>query len=479
MLEVLLAADGAVVSAEELLERVWDENADPFTRTVVVTLTRLRRKLGEPEVIETVVGAGYRAPMTPPALSALGRLWPRRVRARLAVVYTVLFLLAGAVLLALTYTLVVHVLLPAPGHDVQDDPAALRAVAEAVQATAHAPPRCSQECKRAIAATGGGPSDRDAALHALQGASVIALGVLAIASIGLGWLVSGRALRPVRSITEAARRASELRLGQRLALTGPDDEFKQLADTFDVMLERLDAAFTSQKRFVANAAHELRTPLTAMRTAIEVTLSKPTRTPAELEAMAAKRQAIGRARRSHHRGAPDAGHQRARAHGAGVAGSRHGRRGRARRHARRDRSAPHHGASDAPARARPRRSGAARAHDLQPRRERRAPQPPRRLDRSPHALQHADSAVFEIANTGPTVSAEQLPTLFEPFARAEQRLNPLDGVGLGLSIAQAIADAHNATITAHPRSGGGLELSVAIPSSRAAADGDGAELLRL
>ena len=83
----------------------------------------------------------------------------------------------------------------------------------------------------------------------------------------------------MRSITEAAKRASEMRLGQRLALTGPDDEFKQLADTFDMMLERLDAAFTSQKRFVANAAHELRTPLTAMRTAIEVTLSKPTRTP--------------------------------------------------------------------------------------------------------------------------------------------------------------------------------------------------------
>jgi signal transduction histidine kinase len=98
---------------------------------------------------------------------------------------------------------------------------------------------------------------------------VIGLGLLAFASIGLGWLVSARTLRPVQSITEAPRRASELRLGQRLALTGPDDEFKQLADTFDMMLERLDAAFTSHKRFVANAAHELRTPLTAMRTAIE------------------------------------------------------------------------------------------------------------------------------------------------------------------------------------------------------------------
>lgn len=101
---------------------------------------------------------------------------------------------------------------------------------------------------------------------------------------------------PVRSITEAARQASELRLGQRLALTGPDDEFKQLADTFDVTLERVDAAFTSQKRFVANAAHELRTPLTAMRTAIEVTLSKPTRTPDQLEAMAVRvRRSVERA----------------------------------------------------------------------------------------------------------------------------------------------------------------------------------------
>jgi signal transduction histidine kinase len=78
-------------------------------------------------------------------------------------------------------------------------------------------------------------------------------------------------------------------------------------------------------------------------------------------------------------------------------------------------------------------------------------------------IQHADGAVFEIANTGASVPAELMPTLFEPFARATQRLNHSDGVGLGLSIASAIARAHNATITAHPRPGGGLELSVTIP----------------
>jgi signal transduction histidine kinase len=81
-----------------------------------------------------------------------------------------------------------------------------------------------------------------------------------------------------------------------------------------------------------------------------------------------------------------------------------------------------------------------------------------------HTIQHADRAVLEIANTGPSVPAEQIPTLFEPFARAKERLNTSDGVGLGLSIADTIARAHNATITARARPGGGLELSVSIPT---------------
>ena len=112
----------------------------------------------------------------------------------------------------------------------------------------------------------------------------------------VGWLVAGRALRPVHAITGAARRASEENLGERLALAGPPDELKELADTYDAMLARLDAAFASQRRFVANASHELRTPLTVMRTAIDVTLAKPGRTPAQLEDMAAEvRGAVDRA----------------------------------------------------------------------------------------------------------------------------------------------------------------------------------------
>ncbi len=119
---------------------------------------------------------------------------------------------------------------------------------------------------------------------------------MAVISAVLGWIVAGRALRPVHAITAAARRASDENLGDRIALAGPQDELKDLADTFDAMLSRLDAAFASQRRFVANASHELRTPLTVIRTAIDVTLAKPGRTPAQLEAMAIEvRQAADRA----------------------------------------------------------------------------------------------------------------------------------------------------------------------------------------
>src|SRR4029077_3934956 len=116
--------------------------------------------------------------------------------------------------------------------------------------------------------------------------ALAALVALVFASTWLGWIVAGRALRPVHAITAAARRASEENLGERIALAGPDDELKELADTSDAMLAGRDAAFASQRRFVADASHELRTPLTVMRTAIDVTLAKPGRTPAQLEAMA-------------------------------------------------------------------------------------------------------------------------------------------------------------------------------------------------
>jgi signal transduction histidine kinase len=401
--------------------------------------------------------------MTPAGLSVVvRRLWPRRMRTRLAVFYAVLFLLAGVVLLALTYTLAAAVVLPSPAPApklLTPQEKELVGICKPLPTA----PSLLAKCNHLIDIVGAGPKARGDALAALRIASAIGLGILAIAAAGLGWLASGRALRPVRSITEAARRASELRLGQRLALAGPDDEFKQLADTFDVMLERLDAAFTSQKRFVANAAHELRTPLTAMRTAIDVTLSKPTRTPDQLEAMAARVQrSVERAEATVEAlltlATSELGPTAQKPIDLATAAE--------------DALDATHAAIDqrhikveavlepAPARG---------DRVLLERMIANLVENAVRHNKSGgwigiRTLQQGDSAVFEIANTGPSVPAEQIPIMFEPFARAEERLNPSDGVGLGLSIANTIARAHNATITARPRPGGGLEMSVTIPA---------------
>jgi signal transduction histidine kinase len=116
---------------------------------------------------------------------------------------------------------------------------------------------------------------RQAQRDALLTRSAIALGIMALLSIGLGWLMAGRALRPLRTMGARARGISERNLHERLALAGPDDELKELGDTFDGLLARLETAFESQRRFVANASHELRTPITLERTLVEVALADP------------------------------------------------------------------------------------------------------------------------------------------------------------------------------------------------------------
>src|SRR5204862_164938 len=121
--------------------------------------------------------------------------------------------------------------------------------------------------------------------HLLTYSLVTLIGVIALAVVA-GWIVAGRILRPVHQLTAAARAASEQTLSHRIALDGPRDELRELADTFDSMLERLDAAFDSQRRFVANASHELRTPLAIVRTELDVTLDDPEADRDELRAMA-------------------------------------------------------------------------------------------------------------------------------------------------------------------------------------------------
>jgi signal transduction histidine kinase len=398
--------------------------------------------------------------------AALRRLWPRRVRARLAVLYAVLFLLAGSALLSLTYALLAS-RLPAP----VATPGSVTNNPKLVALCRHGKlgdPQALRKCKQAFAAgaRAGSSDQRQRTLGSLLDASLIGLGVATLVSAGLGWLVSGRVLRPVRSITDTARRASELQLGQRLALAGPDDELKELADTFDLMLERLDAAFASQKRFVANAAHELRTPLTAMRTAIEVTLSKPQRTPEQLEAMALRvKGSIERAQATIEALLTLASTELDRAVYENV-----------------DLATAAEDALDAAAGAIA-GMGLNVEAGLEPARTRGDRVLIERMVANlvENAVRHnrpggwvgvrttrrGDSAVFEIANTGLIVREEQIPALFEPFGRAEQRLNPADGVGLGLSIASAIAQAHDATITARVRAGGGLEVSVVMQATEA------------
>ena len=112
-------------------------------------------------------------------------------------------------------------------------------------------------------------------LNQLEIESGVALAIMAVISAGLGWVIAGRVLRPLRTITAATQRISEQNLHERLALGGPPDELRHLADTIDGLLARLEAAFEAQRRFVANASHELRTPLATMRTALDVAIAKP------------------------------------------------------------------------------------------------------------------------------------------------------------------------------------------------------------
>jgi signal transduction histidine kinase len=188
------------------------------------------------------------------------------VRLQLTALYTLLFVGAGAILLGLTYVLLQRAL-----------QRRLVIVHSSVLGGANPTPlphvavqlRQAQQLK-------------DAILHDLLVESAIALAIATVVAVVLGWVMAGRVLRPVHQITATARRLSEATLDERIAMQGPKDEMRELADTFDAMLDRLKAAFDSQHRFVANASHELRTPLAVQRTLIDVSLRDREAGPEEL-----------------------------------------------------------------------------------------------------------------------------------------------------------------------------------------------------
>jgi signal transduction histidine kinase len=387
--------------------------------------------------------------------------WPQKVRTRLALLYAVLFLVSGSALLALTYGLVAANL-PAQSSTAQSGSGFDSNQLAKLRAACRQPspdPGTVLACKRAFSA--GATSVRDSALDSLLLFSLLGLGVMTVASGGLGWYVSGRVLRPVRAITETARRASDQHLGERLALSGAQDELKELADTFDDMLERLDQAFAAQRRFVANASHELRTPLTVMRTAIDVALAKPNRTTQQLEDMAARiRRSIDRAENMIEALLVLAISDQ------GVTSSEL-----------LDLSAV---AEDALELAAPgiARLGLSVAADLAPAEATGDQQLIERMvwNLVDNAVRHNEpggwiristsrcpgGAVLRIANGGAVVPPDAVPTLSEPFRRISKQ--PDGGVGLGLSIAQSVSIAHGAQLEISRQPEGGLDISLILRS---------------
>jgi signal transduction histidine kinase len=215
------------------------------------------------------------------------RLPGRTVRVRLTLLYAILFLVSGALLLAIASGVAVGRssrmvssasarLPPQPG------PASARIrmlrsqVAMLQSQLAHLQSQVATQ-----------PPQNQLG-HILVVSSLIALAIMTIVAAALGWLVAGRALRPVRQMTTAAQRISEDSLDERLAVSGPRDELKELGDTIDGLLARLEGAFAAQRRFVANASHELRTPLTTMRASLDVALAKPEPAPPQTVALAGR-----------------------------------------------------------------------------------------------------------------------------------------------------------------------------------------------
>ena len=208
-----------------------------------------------------------------------GAALPRRtVRLRLTALYGALFLASGAGLLVITNILARSWPWPQPAIVTPVGSTIARACTVTRQPVCYSPAQL-----QAQAAAG-----HAAALNQLLAESAIALGVMAVVSAALGWLVAGRVLRPLREMTVAARAISADDLTGRLAVPGPDDELKDLGDTIDELLHRLEIAFGAQRRFAASASHELRTPLAMMRTSLDVATAKPAPVPPAVTVLAGK-----------------------------------------------------------------------------------------------------------------------------------------------------------------------------------------------
>jgi signal transduction histidine kinase len=207
------------------------------------------------------------------------------LRLRLTLLYTGVFSVAGAALLGATYALVARSL---PVVHTQGPTLSAQLAQLCAERGRTLTPNQVLKCKIAFTSgvRQGASAGHSQTLHNLLVYSTVGLLAMAAVVAAVGWVVAGRALRPLQEITATARRLSARSLDQRLNREGPRDELHELSDTFDEMLDRLSASFVAQQRFVANASHELRTPLTIMRTELDVTLASPDTSPAGYRRMA-------------------------------------------------------------------------------------------------------------------------------------------------------------------------------------------------
>jgi signal transduction histidine kinase len=379
----------------------------------------------------------------------------RTVRLRLTLTYGALFLLCGTALLAITYWLVAQNM---PAVNIRGT----STMANAQPALAGPTPGPATDSEQSTTLL---RTLHQAQLRQLLVQSGTALGIMSTISIGLGYIVAGRLLSPLRTITRKAREISATNLHERLALTGPQDELKDLGDTIDDLLTRLDASFHAQRQFVANASHELRTPLARQRTLVQVALSDPEATVESLRTAHERSLAVNRHQErliqslltlARSTSGPERHEpvdlarltERVLADSSSEAGQRGIRLDPALR--------PAPTAGD-----------------------------PNLLERLvanlvDNAVRHnvsggwiaittdttAGRAAVTITNTGATVSESEVGRLFQPFQRIGANRTSRDGgLGLGLSIVLAIATAHHATVRAHPRTDGGLEVTVIFPSA--------------
>ncbi|WP_145498848.1 cell wall metabolism sensor histidine kinase WalK [Streptomyces sp. CFMR 7] len=396
--------------------------------------------------------------MTPRArlrrLVTASKLPHSTIRTRIALVYGGVFLVLGTALLTTVN------LASRAGTDSE-----ARAIASAVVV----PPGYTVNGPFIARSSADGPTVYELTDHVSDAASkqhmywsIAALLVMTAGAVGVGWWIAGRVLRPVHAMTAKARSLSERTLHERIASSGPDDELKELGETLDALLARLEKAFDSQRRFIANASHELRTPLATQRAAIQVGLDNPS--PDDL--VRTRQTLLDTNRRS----------ERLIEGLLVLARSERGLAADEREDVRFDRVVAEETA---------RRPGARREGPGRPAVSVEVAPCPVRGNRLllsqlvsnllANAVTYnvpdgsvditlAEDGALVVRNTGPVVSEADIAGFFEPFRRGEGRDRMGPGSGLGLSIVRSIAVAHGGTVTAVPGpGGGGLAVTVRLP----------------